>query len=299
MRCTGRGWARSASGRAERFQCRCDRVRAGFGYGRCRRTHGSQPRCARGRRVLILHDRREPRAPLGDAVYPFAVVVEVKPIPLRDVVRRVDVLFAYSRGEVEALANQALMASHLGDRAGHVADEEHTGSRTAWPPARIPVRTNTRASYQWEMWPSRSGGVRHRSVDEQGSGRGPWASAARGELHAKSRWAPECACHGHSVTVQVTSASRESPLCSAALHVRGYSSGASSDCSPPTVLVVDDRSNMLRLMQKVLRRDARVLTAERVMEAIRLLEAERPSVVLCDPRCPTWMGSRYCVPRSS
>ena len=58
------------------------------------------------------------------------------------------------------------------------------------------------------------------------------------------------------------------------------------DRSLPTVLVVDDRSNMLRLMQKVLRRDARVLTAERGMEAIRLLEAERPSVVLCDLKMP-------------
>lgn len=56
--------------------------------------------------------------------------------------------------------------------------------------------------------------------------------------------------------------------------------------SLPTVLVVDDRSNMLRLMQKVLRRDARVLTAERGMDAIRLLEAERAAVVLCDLKMP-------------
>lgn len=58
------------------------------------------------------------------------------------------------------------------------------------------------------------------------------------------------------------------------------------DRSLPTVLVVDDRSNMLRLMQKVLRRDARVLTAERGLEAIRLLEAERAAVVLCDLKMP-------------
>jgi two-component system response regulator HydG len=56
--------------------------------------------------------------------------------------------------------------------------------------------------------------------------------------------------------------------------------------SLPTVLVVDDRSNMLRLMQKVLRRDARVLTVERGMEAIRVLEAERAAVVLCDLKMP-------------
>jgi two-component system response regulator HydG len=56
--------------------------------------------------------------------------------------------------------------------------------------------------------------------------------------------------------------------------------------SLPTVLVVDDRSNMLRLMQKVLRRDVRVVTTERGMEAIRLLETERPAVVLCDLKMP-------------
>ncbi len=58
------------------------------------------------------------------------------------------------------------------------------------------------------------------------------------------------------------------------------------DRSLPTVLVVDDRSNMLRLMQKVLRRDARVLIAERGMEAIRILEAEPAAVVLCDLKMP-------------
>jgi two-component system response regulator HydG len=62
------------------------------------------------------------------------------------------------------------------------------------------------------------------------------------------------------------------------------------DRSLPTVLVVDDRSNMLRLMQKVLRRDARVLTAERGMDAVRLLETERAAVVLCDLKLPDLDG---------
>jgi two-component system response regulator HydG len=54
----------------------------------------------------------------------------------------------------------------------------------------------------------------------------------------------------------------------------------------PIVLVVDDRTNMLRLMQKVLRRDARVLTAERGTEALRLIEMQAVSVVLCDLKMP-------------
>jgi DNA-binding NtrC family response regulator len=58
----------------------------------------------------------------------------------------------------------------------------------------------------------------------------------------------------------------------------------------PTVLVVDDRTNMLRLIQKVLKQDARVITAERGMEAVRVLEAQPVSVVLCDLKMPDLDG---------
>jgi two-component system response regulator HydG len=57
-----------------------------------------------------------------------------------------------------------------------------------------------------------------------------------------------------------------------------------------TVLVVDDKKNMLSLMKKVLRGDARVLTAERGLDALKILEAEPVDVVLCDLRMPDMDG---------
>jgi DNA-binding NtrC family response regulator len=54
----------------------------------------------------------------------------------------------------------------------------------------------------------------------------------------------------------------------------------------PTVLVVDDHSNMLRLMTKILGEDARVITARGGREAIDLLSRERVSVVLADLSMP-------------
>lgn len=54
----------------------------------------------------------------------------------------------------------------------------------------------------------------------------------------------------------------------------------------PLVLVVDDRPNMLQLMQKVLRADARVATARGGREAIAFLEREPVDVVLCDLKMP-------------
>ena len=54
----------------------------------------------------------------------------------------------------------------------------------------------------------------------------------------------------------------------------------------PIVLVVDDRPNMLRLLQKVLKRDARVLAAHGGSEAIHMLQAEPISVVICDLKMP-------------
>lgn len=58
----------------------------------------------------------------------------------------------------------------------------------------------------------------------------------------------------------------------------------------PTVLVVDDKANMLRLMKKVLKGDARVLTAGGGTEAIRILAEEQVDVVLCDLRMPDLDG---------
>ena len=58
----------------------------------------------------------------------------------------------------------------------------------------------------------------------------------------------------------------------------------------PIVLVVDDKPNMLRLMTKVLRDDARVRTAEGGQQAIAILESEPVDVVLCDLRMPDMDG---------
>ncbi len=54
----------------------------------------------------------------------------------------------------------------------------------------------------------------------------------------------------------------------------------------PTVLVVDDHPNMLRLLRKVLKADARVITAPGGAEALVLLEKEPVAVVLADLRMP-------------
>jgi DNA-binding NtrC family response regulator len=54
----------------------------------------------------------------------------------------------------------------------------------------------------------------------------------------------------------------------------------------PCVLVVDDHSNMLRLMTKVLSDDVRVITARGGREAIELLKREPVAVVLADLSMP-------------
>jgi two-component system response regulator HydG len=51
-----------------------------------------------------------------------------------------------------------------------------------------------------------------------------------------------------------------------------------------TVLVVDDKANMLALLSKVLGKSARVLTARGVKSALQLLEKDSVHVVLCDLR---------------
>jgi len=54
----------------------------------------------------------------------------------------------------------------------------------------------------------------------------------------------------------------------------------------PRVLVVDDKRNMVRLMKKVLRKDAAVSGATAGRDAIAALEAEEFDVVLCDLKMP-------------
>jgi two-component system response regulator HydG len=65
---------------------------------------------------------------------------------------------------------------------------------------------------------------------------------------------------------------------------------SAADTELPLVLVVDDKSNMVRLMAKVLRADARVRTANRGAEALRILENESVDVVLSDLRMPDMDG---------
>ncbi|MBW1685703.1 MAG: sigma-54-dependent Fis family transcriptional regulator, partial [Deltaproteobacteria bacterium] len=65
---------------------------------------------------------------------------------------------------------------------------------------------------------------------------------------------------------------------------------SAADTDLPLVLVVDDKSNMVRLMAKVLRADARVRTANRGAEALRILENESVDVVLSDLRMPDMDG---------
>lgn len=52
----------------------------------------------------------------------------------------------------------------------------------------------------------------------------------------------------------------------------------------PTVLVVDDKTNMLSLLSKVLGKSARVITARGVRTALQLLEKGDVTAVLCDLR---------------
>jgi len=60
--------------------------------------------------------------------------------------------------------------------------------------------------------------------------------------------------------------------------------------SKPHVLVVDDRENMVHLLEKVLRRDATVHGAASGTEAIRALEKQPVSAVVCDLRMPDLSG---------
>lgn len=58
----------------------------------------------------------------------------------------------------------------------------------------------------------------------------------------------------------------------------------------PTLLVVDDKRNMVRLMAKVMKKDALVRTAESGAEALRVLASEHVDTVLCDLKMPDMDG---------
>jgi two-component system response regulator HydG len=57
-----------------------------------------------------------------------------------------------------------------------------------------------------------------------------------------------------------------------------------------SVLVVDDRENMLHLIEKVLRGDAIIHTASSGTEAVQVLEARPVAAVVCDLRMPDMSG---------
>ena len=63
-----------------------------------------------------------------------------------------------------------------------------------------------------------------------------------------------------------------------------------SRMSPPTILIVDDKKNMLSLMRKLLKDEARVVTAESGAEALRVLTAEPVHAVLGDLKMPDMDG---------
>ncbi len=60
--------------------------------------------------------------------------------------------------------------------------------------------------------------------------------------------------------------------------------------SKPHILVVDDRANMLHLLEKVLRENATVHTAGSGSEAVAILEGRSVSAVVCDLRMPDMSG---------
>ncbi len=62
------------------------------------------------------------------------------------------------------------------------------------------------------------------------------------------------------------------------------------DAHKPVILVVDDKKNMLRLMSKVLGKEAQVLTADRGAKGLALLGQHSVDVMLCDLRMPDMDG---------
>ena len=58
----------------------------------------------------------------------------------------------------------------------------------------------------------------------------------------------------------------------------------------PTLLVVDDKKNMTRLIAKIMKKDALVCTAGGGAEALRILASQPVDVVLCDLKMPDMDG---------
>lgn len=58
----------------------------------------------------------------------------------------------------------------------------------------------------------------------------------------------------------------------------------------PTLLLVDDKRNMLRLMSKVMKQDVQMRTADCGAEALRVLASEPVDIVLCDLKMPDMDG---------
>src|SRR5687767_4156554 len=87
---------------------------------------------------------------------------------------------------------------------------------------------------------------------------------------------------------------------SAPAHAPGEAANSLSSClarrrcwrpmPKPSILVVDDRENMLHLIDKVLRGDAIIRTASSDAEAVQILETRRVAAVVCDLRMPDMSG---------
>ncbi len=58
----------------------------------------------------------------------------------------------------------------------------------------------------------------------------------------------------------------------------------------PTLLIVDDKKNMTRLMAKVMKDDAQVCAAHNGADALRILASQHVDVVLCDLKMPDMDG---------
>lgn len=66
------------------------------------------------------------------------------------------------------------------------------------------------------------------------------------------------------------------------------------DASTPTILLVDDESNVLRALTRTLRREGyRILTADSAQQAFELLATEEVTLVISDQRMPEMNGTEF------
>ncbi|MBD3640063.1 MAG: EAL domain-containing protein [Marinobacter sp.] len=81
------------------------------------------------------------------------------------------------------------------------------------------------------------------------------------------------------------------------MHTRGgYATNAAEDGDSPekTLLLLDDETNILRALTRVLRRDGyRILTTTSVQEAFSLLAENRVEVIISDQRMPEMSGTEF------